>query len=203
VRFSPLRQALFSRGVSTCTFDFIGCGDSGGDLGQTSLDSRCEQAGMVIDDQGLKSPLALLGASMGAYTAIKLLKQYDVAHLILIVPAVYTPRAADVPFGQAFSRIIREERSWAESDAWGILAEYTGNLLIVAAEIDAVIPQEIIQRLHDSAVRTRHRHILTIPRAPHHILSYLTAVGADWLDSIAAHIASCLNPASDRTGAAT
>ena len=199
-RFALLRQALLSKGVSSCAFDFIGCGDSGGDMRHASLASRAEQARMVIDAQSLNAPMAILGASMGAHTAISLAAHYDVALLILVVPAVYSPRAEEIDFGPAFSRVIRQERSWLESNAWKTMAEYTGDLFIIAAENDAVIPGEIIQRLFECAARARHRRLLRIPDAPHQILSYLAETGAHWLEPITAHIAGRVDRLSGGAG---
>jgi len=167
---SGLRPALQARGVASTSFDCIGHGDTGGQLQYSSLSSRTRQAAAVIGARKLAQPLAIIGSSMGAYNAIKLTQTQQVAALILIVPGVYTPAAYDVPFGPQFSEIIRRDRSWADSDAWEILAEFKGELLVIAAEHDAVIPSEIPERLLLSAPKARSRRLRVVAGTDHNCL---------------------------------
>ena len=152
-RFQLLREELFAAGISSAAFDFVGHGDTGGDLKSSSLRSRCRQARRVAEALNLKQPLALMGASMSAYTAVKLLEHYRIKDLILVVPAMYAARAESIPFNRGFTEIIRQPQSWIDSDAWPLLAAYRGRLLIVAAEHDGVIPRDVIDRIYDSAAK--------------------------------------------------
>ena len=62
-------------------------------------------------------------------------------NLILLVPAVYTPQAYEIPFrSRRFQPSFASPDSWQDSDAFRILEEFNGNLLVIAAEADAVIP---------------------------------------------------------------
>ena len=54
-------------------------------------DKRRGSAGFSMVE--LAVGIALIGASMGAYTAIRLTETFSVDNLILLVPAVYTPQA--------------------------------------------------------------------------------------------------------------
>ena len=165
-RFSRLRAHLNTRGLPSVGFDFIGHGETGGRLTGSSLSSRTEQATAVIR-QTCKEPLTLIAASMGAYTAILLTRVFRVTNLVLLVPAVYTSRAYHLPFGPEFSAAIRTPYSWKDSDAFGILEAFTGNLLVVAAENDSVIPEEVIDMIRQSAVLARSRHVYTVPGSAH------------------------------------
>ena len=167
---SGLRPALQARGVASTSFDCIGHGDTGGSLHYSSLSSRTRQAEAVIAARKLAQPLVICGSSMGAYNAIRLTQTHDVAGLILIVPGVYTPSAYNVPFGPQFSAIIRRDHSWADSDAWAILAEFKGKLLVIAAEHDAVIPPEIPERLLLSARKARSRRLRVVGGTDHQCL---------------------------------
>lgn len=162
-----IRSALQARGVGTTCFDCVGHGETGGALAQSSLASRTRQAQAVVAARGMEQPLSVIGASMGAYNAIRLTQHCKVDALALFVPGVFTPQAYDTPFGPDFSTIIRRERSWAETDAWDILAEFEGALLVVAAEHDAVIPLEIPERLVASAVRARSRQLHVVQGGAH------------------------------------
>jgi len=165
-RFRRLRSGLHSQGVPTCSFDFIGHGETGGELGRSSLKERTLQASRVIETC-LNEPLTLIGASMSGYTAVKLTQLHEVKDLVLVVPAMYTPEAYGVPFNGGFSEIIRFPRSWERSDAWEILGGFRGKLLVVAAEHDTVIPREVVQRICESATQAQFRDFYIVPGASH------------------------------------
>lgn len=87
-----------------------------------------------------------------------------------MVPGVYSIPAYKVKFGPDFSAIIRKERSWEQTDAWDIVAEFTGDMLIIAAENDSVIPAEIPQKLFSAASRCRQKNLMLIPGADHNTI---------------------------------
>jgi len=165
-RFSRLREGLNANGVPSVSFDFIGHGETGGAIVGSSLQERTAQAAAVIRHR-CSEPLTLIGASMGAYTAIKLAETFSVASLILLVPAVYTPQAYETPFGPAFSAVIRVPGSWQDSDAFRILAGFNGNLLVIAAEADAVIPTAVIQKIQASARQAETNRLHIVPASRH------------------------------------
>jgi len=170
-----LREYFVERRIGSAAFDFIGHGETGGELASSSLLSRTQQACRIIDTLQLQQPLSIMAASMGAYTAVKLLEHYDIAHLILLVPAMYTSAAYAVPFNQGFTSIIRQPNSWVQSDAWDVLARYTGWLLIVAGEHDTVIPPGVIKRIYDSATSAKGRQLYIAPQASHLVITDLRA----------------------------
>jgi uncharacterized protein len=165
-RFSRLREALYHCCIPTAAFDFIGHGDTGGELLGSTLSERTEQAAAVIR-HACREPLTLIAASMSGHTAIKLTKIFDVENLVLLVPAVYTSRACHLPFGPEFSAAIRVPESWRESDAFDVLSEFKGNLLIVAAECDGTIPAAVPQRIYAAAGNAADRMLHVIPGAGH------------------------------------
>ena len=183
-RWRQLREHFSAHGIGSVAFDCIGHGDTGGELKATSLRSRTEQACAVIEAIGPARPLAVLGASMGGYTAVTLLSRYPVESLILVGPAMYVAEAYAVPFGAGFTEIIRRPRSWEGSDAWALLAGFAGRLLIVAGEHDAVIPPDVIQNIHDSARQARERTLYVAQGASHLIITDLRAHAPAQLDHV-------------------
>lgn len=176
-----LRGALQQRGLGSISFDAIGHGETGGALAQSSLASRTRQAQAVLAASAMRAghaipqPLALFGASMGAYNAIRLTEHYAVDALVLMVAGVYTPAAYEVPFGPDFSAVIRRQRSWADSDAWDMLSRFEGRLLVIHAEHDATIPLEISERLVAAASRAETRQLHIVRGAEHNRLWSLLA----------------------------
>lgn len=174
LRYDYIRFPLAEDGIATCTFDFIGHGETGGDITSTSLEDRTQQTAAVIDQLKLPQPLGVFGGSMGAYTAIKLTQLYPVNRLVLIVPAVYRKEAYTLPFGEEFSNIIREEKTWKDTDAWDIITKYHGKLLIVVAGEDKIVPNEVPKRLYNCAIKAKTRKIYIVKNAEHKIREYLT-----------------------------
>ncbi len=175
-------DALIREGISTVAFDFVGHGDTGGQLKSSSLKNRTRQTCRVVDSLNLQQPFAVIAASMSAYTAVKLLERYDIRCLVLLVPAMYSARAYSIPFNQGFTSLIRQPQSWLTSDAWQILAEYTGRLLIVGAENDQVIPRDVIKRIYTSAINAADRKLYIAPNVSHFIFTDLRAKYPDEFD---------------------
>jgi pimeloyl-ACP methyl ester carboxylesterase len=172
-RFERLRFKLLEHGIGSVALDFIGHGDSAGSLAHSSLEKRTQQVMALIELLNLRPPFRFFATSMGAYNAIKLSQLLETELLILGVPGVYTPKAYSVPFGDAFSKIIREKESWRQSDAWEILEKYRGKLLIVASTSDAVIPPEIPAKLYRSASHAVEKELLWLEQCSHQLMRCL------------------------------
>jgi len=165
---AELRDFLHARQIATLAFDAVGHGRTGGAQLGTTLAQRVQQVVAVVQSQGMRpDSVALLGFSMGAYVAAKAATQLGVARLCLAIPAAYATRAYEVPFGPQFSQILRTPGSWRQSDAFDLVADFQGHLLVVSAEEDQVVPQEIphtyVKRAAQSASRQHH----IIARAGH------------------------------------
>jgi pimeloyl-ACP methyl ester carboxylesterase len=191
-RFAPLRRVLHDQRIASVAFDCIGHGETGGDLARSSLGSRTRQAEAVLDALPSAQRLAVVGTSMGAYNAIRLLAMRPIESLVLVVPGVYTPAAYEIPFGSEFSALIRQERSWDQTDAWALLAQYKGRLLVIAAENDEVIPAEIPSRLVLSAVQASWRKLHVVPGAAHNRLFSLLEERPDDFQACMALVLDCL-----------
>ena len=171
--FDPMRNYLSENNISSCALDFIGYGETCGELSDSSLRSRTEQAGAIIEKAKIIKPLTIIAGSMAGYNAIKLTEIYPVDLLVLSASAVYRKDAYEVPFGDKFSALIREPKSWDSTDAWDILEKYKGKIIVLAGEKDDVIPREVTQKIYDSAINASHREIIIVPYAPHRLVSYL------------------------------
>jgi len=166
IRFEKLRDSLNKKGLSSMCFDFIGHGESEGKMSNSSLEKRSEQAEIAIK-QHAPNFSTLIGSSMSAYTAIKLTELFAIENLILMIPGIYTPKAYTLNFGPEFSKIIRVQNSWMDSDAFCILKKFKGNLLIIAAQNDSVIPNEILENIYDSAICANTKKLHIVPHAEH------------------------------------
>ncbi|EPN1929250.1 alpha/beta fold hydrolase [Cronobacter dublinensis] len=190
--FYKYRALMDKLGFGTTLFDFMGHGETGGDIHTSSLYSRTMQAMAVVafQDQPVS---ACMGVSMGAYNALKLSETLDLHSLILMVPGVYTPSAYKAPFGPAFSEIIRKPGSWEDSDAWSMAANFTGNLLVIAAQNDAIIPAEIPGKLISSALCASEKSLLTINGADHNTIWQNVMRSQVCYEKVCAALGRCLN----------
>ena len=170
--YDSLRAILLENNISSCALDFLGHGESDGNIKDSSLKSRTEQVIAIIKEARAVEPLILIGSSMGGYNAIKLTEIYEVKLMILIAPGVFDKNAYEIPFGDDFSSAIRRHRSWDDTDAWNILNKYKGKILIVKGDKDDVIPAEIFQKIYDNSLNTGYREMITISNAPHKLMTF-------------------------------
>ncbi len=190
--FRLFREQLLINGIASAAFDFVGHGDTGGDLKRSSLVSRTRQACRVLSSVDIEQPFSVIAASMGGYTAVKLLEYYPVKNLILVVPAMYDSKAYTVPFNNGFTEIIRRPQSWVDSDAWRVLSEYKGRLFIVAAEKDTVIPLAVVNKIYDSAVSAEKRLLFIAPQASHAVFTDLRSKNPEMFCSVFGQIVEML-----------
>jgi pimeloyl-ACP methyl ester carboxylesterase len=169
--YEAIRKELAQNNISSYALDFLGYGDTGGNLNDSSLKSRTEQVQAVIEKANVVKPLVVVAGSMAAYNAIKLTEIYPVSLLVLSAPGLYRPDVYEVNFGNNFSALIREPKSWDKTDAWEILNKYKGNLIVLKGGKDEVIPVEIPQKIYDSAINVNYREVITFPDAPHRIMN--------------------------------
>lgn len=169
--FDSLRNHLAKVGIASLAFDFIGAGVTGGTMRNSCLKDRFEQACAVIDATPHQKPLAIIGASMGADTAIRLAETYPTSALVLFVPGIYSERAYEASFTEEFTKILREAESWKNSASFDILSRFTGSLLVIGAGSDEVVSREILEQIIDSAVLVKHKELFIVPHSTHAILS--------------------------------
>lgn len=145
-KFHKLRLDLLENGIESYALDFIGHGDNNEDLYKTSLHNRVLQAKAFIDKY-ITGDFSIIASSMSGYISIKLTELYYIKSLILFVPALYSKEAYDINFGIDFTNIIRKDNSWENTDAFDIVKKYNGNVLLINAEDDNVIPKELTTKL--------------------------------------------------------
>lgn len=149
--FQNLQTYLHNQNYETISFDFIGHGNTGGELKNSSLAKRTEQALAIVTKFKLHTDLNIIGFSMGAHNALHIAAHITAARLGLAIPAVYSKKAETLNFGPSFSTCIRRHRSWEDSTCFSIIENFKGKLLIISAENDQVVPAEIPCRLLERA----------------------------------------------------
>ncbi len=165
-RMYPVCERLARRGFTSWTFDFYGHGDSSVKLSTTTLRDRSEQALVVAQQIG--APLGIISFSMGGQTAVDLLQyDLDIRQLVLFAPAAYDVAAEVEKFGPEFSAVIRRPNSWRSSASFLRLESFVGGLTLVWGTEDKVIPRDLVDLLHGSALRAKSREAIILEGAPH------------------------------------
>lgn len=170
--FVPFHEYLHSNRYSSVSFDFIGHGKSEGSKEGSSLRYRTEQILFVVQSLKLLNKLSIIGFSMGAYNALKVSTVLDVPRLALAIPAVYADEAERLPFGPDFTTCIRKKRSWARSTCFKEIKKFRGKLLIISAEKDAVIPNEIPCRLLESSTSSQSAEHFRVMKSGHDLAEH-------------------------------
>lgn len=150
MRYDYLRLPLVKDGIASCAFDFIGHGETGGQLESSSLEERTDQASSVIDTLSMPQPIGIVATSGSADVAIRLTQFFEVNRLVLLVPAVQ------------------------DEEAWETLNTFDGKLLIIAAGDDQVVPREIVDQIYAEAKYAASRQIHVVEGASHQIQQFLT-----------------------------
>ncbi len=175
----PLLDEFTAHGCRALAFDFSGHGESSGELAESSLRRRFEQAVSVIEAQvPADGPLVLVGFSMSGQTVADLVRHYGgrVAAIGLCAPAVYAGEAWELPFGRGdgeFSAVIRRPDSWRQAPALESLRGFEGRAVLAVPGTDAVIPPEVTEAVHEAlAFRSQYRR-LELPDAEHRLGAWL------------------------------
>lgn len=173
-KFKYMMRDLAKQGVNSLAFDFSGVNESSGSFNDSSLEKRVSEAKSVIENFYTKNqPINVCGFSMGGYVAIKMTKIFKVKNLMLFCPAVYAKKAYRLNFGEQFSKILREEKSWKKSDAWGLLKKFKNNLIMFVPENDEVVPREVSDFIYSSAKNCRLKKEIILPNFTHKVHSII------------------------------
>jgi pimeloyl-ACP methyl ester carboxylesterase len=166
-------------GLSSICFDFSGHGESTGTMEQATLAVRKQEAQDALALLNLQIPPILIGTSMGAFIAALLAPTVQPRSLILFCPAAYPTAAMGIGFGENFTAATRKPRAYENSPAFQALSSYRGNLLIVAAGKDTIIPREAIRLYEESAPLAKSRKTVWLEESDHQIHLWLAGHEAE------------------------
>lgn len=146
---------LAQYGQGAVSFDFSGNGDSTGIFEDSCLRRRHAEtiaAAQLLD--GTRRPI-LLGTSMGGHLGAWITPVLNPSTLILFCPAAYPSYAIDLKFDGNLAR------PWCYPNAPSLagIREFTGDLLVIAAKEDKVVPRELIDAYVDHASQARSKSV--------------------------------------------
>lgn len=197
--YGHLALKMLIQDESSLLYNQPATGGSTGEWERETFQSRTEvlvETAKYFFDRIKSSNLSLVGTSAGAYVAIKALEQLEelrirVPNLALLSPAAFPKSVEDIPYGESFSRIIREDWDVAESPVFPILEKYAkggGSIFMSFFEADdPPIPKHIqnfykdfAQRLSDEGANIT---FTIIPGVAHNFRRIGVSEGANVVDN--------------------
>jgi len=143
-KYALVSDIFAGAGIATCRFDYHGCGESGGDITETTLSIRLENLD-VITEYIIHHPsvdphnIGILGSSFGGTTCV--LKAAKDARIKCISPWA-TPYRLDKDEDGTISGIPFKETIFTDFAQHDVLAEAqkVSNALVIHGEMDDIVP---------------------------------------------------------------
>lgn len=177
-RVRYLLDDFAGRGISSVCFDFSGHGGSTGSMDGATLNIRLGEAraaAALLGNSlpGKAAPRTIIGSSMGGFLAAMLVQELAADSLLLICPSAYPVEAFHLRFGETFYDVTRRPGAWAGSPAFGAMATFSGDLLILAGRHDTIIPVGVIETYFSSASHARRKKLIWLEDADHKVHAWL------------------------------
>lgn len=151
-----LLDELAEHGYGSLTFEYSGNGDSTGVLKESTLGRRREESLAAVAQLGRDEAPVLIGTSMGAHLAATTVPVLRPRGLVLFVPAAYPSGSDDLRFDGS----LLKPGHYADSPAFAGVRAFDGDLLIIAAKNDQVVPREVIDGYLANAQNTRSTKVI-------------------------------------------
>lgn len=204
-KFADIARALVKNHIASFRFDFAGCGDSEGEVGDTSItrqiwDIPSAFAALARQRSVQKNKIGLLGHGLGALAAVAFQARFNQAKaLILVSPALhqselmerwYSPKQRELWEKQGFldtpkGRLGNDYLKEARAKDWSELArEIKIPTLVIQSEEDDDVPmkyaEEVVRKLNGP------KRLVVIQNADHDFEKHtakerLIAVCSHWL----------------------
>ncbi len=153
--FGHLAESLKDSGIASVLYNHPGTGLSTGDWGKETLNTRSSVLAQVAGHYYKKMQsldVAIVGVSAGGYMAVQAMRELQnkgvpVSKLILISPAAYPKTLLDVPYGDAFTKMIRTPWDFTTSPIFNDIKKFTteGGTSFISffEDDDPPIPMEV------------------------------------------------------------
>ncbi len=172
-------QQIFARnGISSLAIRLRGVGEGGekseGDYYDALIkrvdDGMCSMT--FLKERTHAARLHLIGESMNGEVAALMAKELGdtLDNLVLVAPAAYPAGAEQVPFGTAFSEIIRNpDKDLTTSPAFKAVKKYNGSVIVAYDDQDPVIDTVVQDTYRKRAMQNG--RVLTVEGVGHELLS--------------------------------
>lgn len=161
--FLILRQVLLDRyGITSCAFDFVGYGTTGGSREESSLRACTEQAANIVNACFDSQPFMVVASGMGAYSALKLTELFPIESLVLVSPKVYAVEMYNAALESFEGSLSYSPEHWDKTDAWSIIGRFKGAISLVGTNKSDPLCPGTMSRLYSHATRSKSRQAYDI-----------------------------------------
>jgi alpha-beta hydrolase superfamily lysophospholipase len=177
-RHQPAAAAVAQMGLACMTFDFRGCGETGGDPAQFTLGDWLADSvagfDFLAERDDCPDPYGCYGSSFGAYLAARVAHERPVSSLVLRVPSAYPPTYLDAPQTDVDENrddiwVYRSTPGVSDDPAVCGMLTFRGDVLIVGAGQDDEVPSETIEAYLRASSRARSARLVWLPSATHNM----------------------------------
>ncbi|HVN97961.1 MAG TPA: alpha/beta fold hydrolase [Syntrophorhabdaceae bacterium] len=153
-KYVALSERFAEAGVATCRFDYHGCGESGGKIGQTTLTIRLDNLSRVADyvlhhNKINPEKIGIIGSSFGATSA--LIKAARDAR-IRCVSLWATPYLLEKEGDGSIDGIPFQDDIYTDFARYDVLEEArkVSRALVIHGEVDETVPCAEGQRIYEN-----------------------------------------------------
>lgn len=158
-KYTLVSEIFGKAGIATCRFDYHGCGESGGDITETTLTIRLENLD-AITEYVLNHPLVdpqnvgILGSSFGGTTCV--LKAAKDKRIKCVSPWA-TPYRLEKDGDGTISGIPFKETIFTDFAQYDVLSEarHVSKALVIHGEMDEVVPCEEGKAIYEQMKRPK------------------------------------------------
>lgn len=143
-KYITLSERLAEAGIASCRFDYHGCGESGGNIEETTLTIRLDNLSAIVDHV-LSHPsvdparIGIIGSSFGGSTALLKAARDE---RIRCVSLWATPHLLENKDESTISDIVFKETIFTDFQSYDVLGEARKvcRALVIHGEADEVVP---------------------------------------------------------------
>lgn len=193
-RYVKRARELAMRGIAILTFDFRGCGESDGKLGELSLSDWHQDALLAFDYLSElnfvdNERIGISGKSFGGYMAALVCAKRNIKSIVIQAPGLYD----DLWFDQKFSwddvfmqkrKDYRNSPRALDNKAIVAIKQFNNPLLVIGSELDDICPKHTLEG-YFNASPSEHKKLVWIKNADHALTDEkwnkeYTNLMADW-----------------------
>lgn len=162
-------EELSKRGFISLCIDLRGHGESEGSIEEFSRKDHLEDIKNSYEylkklNQVNKEKIGIVGASYGGYLAAVAVNDLNFSRLVLRVPALYFDNDFSIQTDKLINGDTKAFKSWGltpkNSLALKGVKNFKGNILLIEAEKDTVIPHQVIENYKQFANPKKTKYVL-------------------------------------------
>ncbi len=173
--YVPLAQSLAGHGIAGLAVSMRGHGRSDGDFHKETVEAALVDAvsayDFLVSWPGIDTDrIGMVGSSVGAILAAMATQQRDVKSLVLRAPAAYPTELMQVSMAATMANEANQFHKVDELEntpAGKAVKDFSGSMLVVASEHDAIIPLLVSQGYLDIVENARRSQLTIIKGATH------------------------------------